>query len=87
MKHILIIENDPLIIQELEKILCRKYKVTVINSGKNLEDYLKSNTPDLILLAADISGEDYHTTLNVIMDSKISLRIPVMMLLSSKDRS
>ena len=34
MKHILIIENDPLIIQELEKILCRKYKVTVINSGK-----------------------------------------------------
>ena len=66
----------------MQKIQSNCYKFR-----KNLEDYLKSNTPDLILLAADISGEDYHTTLNVIMDSKISLRIPVMMLLSSKDRS
>jgi CheY-like chemotaxis protein len=50
MKKILLIEDDPLLCWLLEKILTKKYAVTVMNDGKEAWSWLTSNNiPDIIV--------------------------------------
>jgi two-component system, chemotaxis family, chemotaxis protein CheY len=50
MKKILLIEDDPLLCWLLEKILTKKYDVTVMNDGKEAWSWLTSNNiPDIIV--------------------------------------
>lgn len=49
MKKVLLIEDDPLLCWLLEKILTKKYDVTVMNDGKEAWTWLANNTPDIIV--------------------------------------
>ena len=50
MKKILLIEDDPLLCWLLEKILMKKYDVTVMTDGKEAWTWLTSNhLPDIIV--------------------------------------
>lgn len=50
MKKILLIEDDPLLCWLLEKILTKKYDVTVMNDGQEAWLWLSSsNIPDIIV--------------------------------------
>jgi putative two-component system response regulator len=59
MKHVMIVGQEPTILESTEKELKLKYKVTAFLAGSNEIEFLKNNTPDLLLLltsALDLDG-------------------------------
>ena len=49
-KHILIVDDDPVMLRTIKEWLSAKYNVTMVNSGMNAITYLAKNRPDLVLL-------------------------------------
>jgi len=51
MKHIVIVEDEVFMREELNDMLCKAgYKVDMVNSFENVTEQLLSLSPDLILL-------------------------------------
>ena len=72
MEKILIIDDDQDICLLLQKYLSKKgYEAFVVNSGKEAEDWLKTNQVDLVL--CDFKLPDY-SGLEILQKSDISTK-------------
>ena len=76
---ILIVDDEPIILAAMSKILQDDYRVRVANSGmRALEVAASDPKPDLILLDVMMSGIDGYTALSKLKDNPETSDIPVI---------
>jgi len=84
---IAVVDDDPLILRLAEKILLKNnMNVAAFSSGEALIDYLKDNSPELILLDVKMSGMDGFETLSRLRNMEEDIAdIPVIFLTANDD--
>ncbi len=85
-KHILIVDDDPVMLRTIREWLSAKYNVTMVNSGMNAITYLAKNRPDLVLLDYEMPVCSGPQTLEMMRSESESSDIPVMFLTAKGDR-
>lgn len=84
--RIAVTDDDSSNLKVAEKILSANgYEVSCLRSGEELLEYVKSNTPDLILLDVHMEGIDGFETMQRLSVSKESRSIPVIFLTADDD--
>ena len=67
LEHVLVIDDDPALLEQTEQALCSNYQVSLANSGRQAIEYLKRNACiDLILLDIQMPQMDGYETLRQI---------------------
>lgn len=85
-KHILVIDDDLLLLKYMEQALIEFYKVSVTKNGKQALAFLKKGMiPDLILLDIDMPEMDGYDTLDQIRRIPDCSEIPVIFLTGYMD--
>ena len=86
---IAVVDDDPLNLKIAERILTKNnMKVSLLNSGKELLTFVKSNKPDLILLDVKMSEMDgFETMARLRAESSEISEIPVIFLTANDDES
>ncbi len=87
MKKILVIDDDPGILEALTMILeGAKYEVdTIVKVSKDINRKLKKNLPDLILLDMLLSGSDGREIARRLKADLKTKHIPIIMLSAHPD--
>ncbi len=85
-KHVLVVDDDPVMLRTIKEWLQAKYKVTIVNSGMNAITYLAKNTPDLVLLDYEMPVCSGPQTLEMMRSESSTSDIPVMFLTSKGDK-
>lgn len=85
--RILAVDDSAINLASIEQELKNEYEVIAVNSGSRALQYLKSETPDLILLDVQMTSMDGLETLKEIREMKIGPSIPVIMLTAKNDRT
>ncbi|MFT7005827.1 MAG: putative two-component system response regulator [Colwellia sp.] len=76
---ILIVDDQPINLSTLSKVLSEKYQVRIANSGKRALDIVKKKPlPDLILLDIMMPDMDGYTVLTSLKGNVLTQRIPVI---------
>ncbi len=85
---ILIVDDDRLLCALIEAILMRKqnFEVSSVNSGYEALDFLKKETPDLILLDVMMPGIDGLEVIRRIRSDEKTFDIPVIFLTARADQ-
>jgi len=79
MKKILLIEDDPLLCWLLEKILTKKYDVTVMNDGQEAWSWLTDNNrPDIIVTDLKMPSLDGLELLENVTSNDTLKNIPII---------
>ena len=79
--HAAIVDDDPLTLKAAEKILTLQgYKVSSFASGEELVEFVRDNTPDIILLDVHMEGMDGFETFDRLKSRKRTRGIPVIFL-------
>jgi len=79
-KKILIVENNPLMIEVMSYILINNgYEVFATNSGTEVFDHIKTNHPDLIILDAILPGIYGIEICQLIKLNQTTQNLPVIM--------
>lgn len=86
-KHILIVDDDPLMLKLLREDLHEIYDVATANSGKAALKFLKSKKTDLILLDYEMPVEDGPAVLQKIHADDATKDIPVLFLTGTAEYS
>ena len=84
-KSILVVDDSGTTLHAIKDMLEPKYKVIVVNSGKQALSYLEIQTPDLILLDYEMPEMDGPATFKAIKSSYKTNRIPVFFLTAKHD--
>lgn len=79
-KHILVVDDDKLILRVAETILEDDYIVECVCSGEEALAFLEKEIPDLILMDLYMAGMDGRETINCIMASEKWRKIPIICL-------
>ncbi len=77
-KHVLIIDDDPLMLRLIRTYLQDEYNVTIVNSGKSALQFLDKHTPDIILLDYLMPDEDGVETMKNIYAREECKMIPIV---------
>ena len=85
-KRILVIDDDPLMLNVVKSELKNKYQVATAISGKTGLKFLESKTADLILLDYEMPGEDGPAVLEKLRADEITKHIPVVFLTGINSR-
>lgn len=85
--RILAVDDSAINLASIEQELKAEYEVITVNSGSRALQYLKSETPDLILLDVQMTSMDGLETLKEIREMKNGPSIPVIMLTAKNDRT
>ena len=85
-KRILIIDDDPLMLQTFKEMLQSNYRVYTANSGMNALQMLVNTEVDLILLDYEIPVVKGPQILEMLRSETHTRDIPVMFLTSNNDR-
>ncbi|MBR6103096.1 MAG: response regulator [Ruminococcus sp.] len=81
-----VVDDDPSNLKAAEKILSLQgYKVSCLDSGEQLLEFIKDSTPDVILLDLHMEGIDGFETLSRLQQHKRSREIPVIFLTADDD--
>ncbi|MBP0975774.1 MAG: response regulator, partial [Oscillospiraceae bacterium] len=81
-----VVDDDLLNLKAAERILSvHGYRVTRLHSGEELLEFVKENTPDIILLDLHMSGIDGFETIRRLRGSECSQNIPVIVLTADRD--
>lgn len=87
-KHLLIIDDDPDILELLKYNLSREgYKVTCVDTGEKGLKILKTKTPDLIILDIMLPGMDGIDIIKTITSNYKTRDIPVIILSAKTDET
>ncbi|MFV0607171.1 MAG: response regulator [Niabella sp.] len=85
-KHVLIIDDEPIILKLLHFVLSKSYNVTAKNNGYDAVNWLEEgNLPDLIILDLMMpyfNGTDFFKSLKI---SGLYANIPVIVLTGNAD--
>ena len=84
-KEIVAVDDSSIVLKMLTKVLGNKYDMHVFNGGKRALQYLKSRTPDLIILDIDMPEINGYEMLKMIKEHL--LEVPVIFLTSNNDKS
>ena len=85
-EHILVIDDDPALLEQAEYILSERYAVSLANSGKQGVSFLeKGGRADIILLDIIMPDLDGFQTLDAIRSIDGCEKIPVIFLTSLSD--
>ncbi|MBO6112573.1 MAG: response regulator [Lachnospiraceae bacterium] len=85
-KHLLVVDDDPIMLRTIKEWLSAKYNVTMVNSGMNAITYLAKNRPDLVLLDYEMPVCSGPQTLEMMRSEAATSDIPVMFLTAKGDR-
>ncbi len=85
-KRILAVDDNSISLASIEQELKGEYEVIPLNSGIRALQYLKRETPDLILLDIQMAIKDGIETLEEIRQMDNCRDIPVVMLTSRSDK-
>ena len=85
-KHILVVDDDALMLRTIKTWLSEKYQVAMVNSGMNAITYLAKNKPDLILLDYEMPVCSGPQVLEMIKTEPDTGSIPVIFLTAKGDR-
>ncbi len=83
MKHILVVDDDPVILKATEDTLHDLYQVTAVLSGARALRYLALYDCDLIILDINMPGMDGFEVLHALRENKSLAQIPVIFLTGS----
>ena len=83
---ILVVDDDPIDLKILKKMLSEKYNVDCLTSGEEAIEYLKSTIPDLILLDIHMTGKDGFEVNRMIKSDSHCADIAVVFLTGDDDR-
>lgn len=85
--RILAVDDSAINLAAIEQELKDEYEVIAVNSGSRALQYLKSETPDLILLDIQMTSMDGLETLKGIRAMRGGRSIPVIMLTAKNDKT
>lgn len=85
-KHILVVDDNPIVLKLIRAYLQDDYKVSVVNSGTVAVEFLLKYKPDLILLDYMMPLYNGATVLKVIQSREETKNIPVFFLTGKTDR-
>lgn len=89
-KRVLLIEDEPNIIEAISFILSRDgFTVHIHEDGETAMDKLRSQTPDMIILDVMLPGRSGYDILRDLRGEETTSKLPVMMLTArgqTKDR-
>lgn len=85
--QILAVDDSAINLASIEQELKEEYEVIAVNSGSRALQYLKSETPDLILLDIQMETMDGLETLKEIRALQGGNAIPVIMLTAQNDKT
>ncbi len=85
-RHILLVDDDVMFLQMMQKWLSTRYRVTVVKSGMQAITYIAAHTPDLILLDYDMPVTPGPQVLEMIKSEPATAQIPVIFLTGKNDR-
>lgn len=85
-KHILVVDDTPAIADFLIAILEQEgYQVSMVTSGEQTLEFVKEQTPDLILLDIMMEGIDGYETCRQLKEDETSKHIPVVFVTAKND--
>lgn len=84
-KHIVVVDDNPVNLDLAESVLQVDYRLTKLESGEALLDFLKQKKPDMILLDIQMPGLSGYETLEQIRQRKEWKDIPVIFLTGQND--
>ena len=84
--QILAVDDSAINLASIEQELKDEYDVIAVNSGSRALQFLKNETPDLILLDIQMPQKDGIETLKEIRSGKDRADIPVIMLTGVEDK-
>lgn len=74
--HVLITDDEPFNLELMEEVLEDHYHVTCVSSGQECLNYLKNNTPDILLLDVSMPFMDgYEVCKTIKADDELSLPV------------
>ena len=79
-KHVLIIDDDPLMLKVVKEQLSEKYDVATAISSKIAYKFLENKKTDMILLDYEMPGEDGPSTFKTLRTNKDLDSIPIVFL-------
>ncbi|MDX1780549.1 MAG: response regulator [Thalassovita sp.] len=89
-KHVLVIEDEPNIIEAISFILSRDgWTVDTHSNGHDAVDVVRAKTPDLVILDVMLPGKSGYDILSELREDDATRNLPVLMLTArgqSKDR-
>ncbi len=85
-KHVLVVDDSPIVLKLIRAYLQDDYKVSVVNSGKVAVDFLAKYKPDVILLDYMMPLFNGATVLKMIKSKPETQNIPVFFLTAKTDR-
>lgn len=85
--QILAVDDSAINLASIEQELKDEYDVIAVNSGSRALQFLKNETPDLILLDIQMTSMDGLETLKEIRELRGGSSIPVIMLTAKNDRT
>lgn len=85
-KHVLVIDDDPLMLKLVKEYLREKYDVGTAPSGKAAFNFLQKRKTDLILLDYAMPVEDGPAVLEKLHSNEATMDIPVIFLTSIVER-
>ena len=85
-KHILVIDDDPVLLRSMRSYLEEDYMVTVVRSGKMALKFMEKQTPDLIFLDYMMPEWDGASTFQLIRSTPNGKKIPIVFLTGVADK-
>lgn len=86
-KHILVVDDDPLMLKMIKEHLHEKYDVATAINGKVALKFLENKTTDLILLDYEMPGETGPDVLEKLHANEATREIPVVFLTGITERN
>lgn len=85
-KHILVVDDDPVVLKTMRSFLEGHYTVTAVKSGKLALKFLEKQTPDAIILDYMMPDWDGATTFQLIRSKQNGKRIPIIFATGVNDK-
>ena len=79
-KHILLIDDDSVVLQAGKMILSDSYQITTASSAENILELVKTNKPDLILLDIIMPNINGYEAIKILKEDPEIREIPVIFL-------
>lgn len=86
-KHILVVDDNPMMLKVIKESLREDYEVATAISGKIARKYLSNKSVDLILLDYEMPGENGSEVLEKLRQDEATKDIPVIFLTGVKEKA
>lgn len=86
-KHVLVIDDDPVVLKTMRSYLEDSYTVTAVKSGKLALKFLERQKPDAIILDYMMPDWDGATTFQLIRSKENGRRVPIIFATGVADKA